>query len=271
MPDFDSSVPMATGSTSTPSAPQPTTSLLARLLNIFAIPGQVFEEVRQSRHKIGNWAVPALLCGLALGAAAMVAMAQPQGWKKYSEQYEKLRAAQAETMAAAVKSGQMTRADADKALAMFAPLGRPAVVRWLAAAAGFCGGVAGIFWWAFIVWLLARTFLRSPAPFGKALEVAGLASMVGLLNTAGGLALSVKLGALVSGSGFVLSVPDLNAPGQQLLAWALSLLDFWFIAVLGVGLGRLTGAAWMRCVLLLFACWMAGGVLGALIGLPTAS
>ena len=41
--------------------PPPAISLAARLLNVFAIPGEVFAGVRASRISIGNWLVPTLL------------------------------------------------------------------------------------------------------------------------------------------------------------------------------------------------------------------
>src|SRR5262245_42046331 len=49
-----------------PSAPapavprEPEMSLFARLLNIFAVPGDVFEEVKQSRVRTANWLLPLL-------------------------------------------------------------------------------------------------------------------------------------------------------------------------------------------------------------------
>ena len=45
-----------------PEAPKPpATSLLARLVNVFAAPGDVFEEVRTRPPSTANWVAPALL------------------------------------------------------------------------------------------------------------------------------------------------------------------------------------------------------------------
>ena len=55
MSDFENEVPPVLESKPTP---PPGTSLLARLLNVLAMPGQVFEEVRPARHAAGNWLVP---------------------------------------------------------------------------------------------------------------------------------------------------------------------------------------------------------------------
>ena len=46
---------------SPPAAGPPSTSLGARLFNVFATPGDVFEEVRQSKPCVGNWLLPMFL------------------------------------------------------------------------------------------------------------------------------------------------------------------------------------------------------------------
>ena len=57
-------------------APQPAMSLPARLLNVFADPAAVFEEVRQSGPTVPNWLVPAILYVLAGWAAACIIFSQ---------------------------------------------------------------------------------------------------------------------------------------------------------------------------------------------------
>jgi len=44
-----------------PASQPPTTSLAARLMNVFAVPGEVFDEVKASAHSAGNWLLPALV------------------------------------------------------------------------------------------------------------------------------------------------------------------------------------------------------------------
>ena len=57
--------------------PPPAMSLAARLLNVFAIPGEVFMGVKASRLSIGNWLVPALLSAVVGVVAAIVIVSQP--------------------------------------------------------------------------------------------------------------------------------------------------------------------------------------------------
>ncbi len=41
--------------------PAPTTSLAGRLLNVFAAPGEVFEEVKATPPSVANWLVPVII------------------------------------------------------------------------------------------------------------------------------------------------------------------------------------------------------------------
>ena len=52
-------------------------SLAARLLNVFAVPGEVFTEVKASRVCIGNWLVPALLSALVAVLTVVLIVSQP--------------------------------------------------------------------------------------------------------------------------------------------------------------------------------------------------
>jgi hypothetical protein len=226
---------------------------LARLLNIFAIPGHVFEEVRVSRHSIGNWLLPTLLCGLALAASGYVVLSIPGVWKNIPE----LRERQATALEEAVAAGKITRQEADQSLRMVDALMRPGVLKSIASAAGLFWGAVRLFWWAFVLWLFARAFLRQPIPYPKAMEVAGLASMIALLSTVVMLVLTVNVGESFRASGFALSVSDITASNHRTItSVALNAVNFWMLAVLGLGLARLTGAPWFRATFLIVAYWL---------------
>ena len=250
-----------------PVAPPPSSSLLARLLNIFAIPGQVFEEVRHARHSIGNWLLPTLLCAIALGVSGYVVLSTPTVWKEITTRQAKLREREASTLAELVQAGKTTQAEADKVLETFDTVTQPAVMKGAAATGGFTIGLVRVFWWGFVLWLLARGFLRSPIRYGKALEVAGLASMIDLLIRIVTLVLMVNFGKSFGAAGFSLAVSDFGGSGiQTVVAVALNLGTFWLVGVLGVGLGRLTGAPWFRAAFPVLAYWMASEFLLLLLG-----
>jgi hypothetical protein len=267
MTEFDQDLPPVLEPAPAPAVP-PESSLLARLLNVFAIPGRVFEEVRgAARHRIGNWLVPALLSSVALALAGWVMLSMPTVWQQLAEQQAKFRAHQAAALAESVTAGKLTPSEVEQSLKVFDVVTRPAVMKSAAAAGGLAYGLGRVFWWAFVLWLLARTFLRRPVRYCKALEVAGLASMVALLSTVVMLALSVNVAQSFGPSGFALSVSDFAAPGRQTLtAVALNGTNLWLITVLGIGLARLTGVPWFRGTFLVLAYWLLTDSLLLLLG-----
>lgn len=262
MPELEPELPPVLPPAPAP-LPRPQSPLLARLLNLFALPGHVFEEVRASRHSMGNWLVPTVLCCVALAVSGYVVVSVPSMGKSIA----KLRERQVTALDEAVKAGKITQADADLSLKAVDALIQPAALKAIAAGGGLVWGGVRLFWWSFVLWLLARAFLRSPIPYGKAMEVAGLSSMIALLSTVVMLVLTVNVGETLGRTGFSLSVTDITAPGHQKLAsLVLNGVNFWLVFVLGTGLARLTQAPWFRATFLIVTYWLVSDLLLLLIG-----
>jgi len=241
--------------------PPPASSFGARLLNIFAIPGQVFAEVRQVRHSVANWLVPALLCAAAMAAMTVAMLSMPTIQKEVAIQQNKMRESQAAALAESVKAGKTTPAEAEQAEQAMEAVTKPAIMSLAAAVVGFMVGLGRVFWWAFVLWVLARSFLRRPIPYGKALEVAGLASMISLLTTLVVLVLLVNVGKSFGAEGFTLSVTDFAGAVKPttaltLMSFLKTGLDFWLVGVLGIGLAQLTGVPRFRGIFLVLGYWL---------------
>ena len=100
---------------SPPEAPQPPAmSLAARLLNVFAIPGEVFAGVRASHISVGNWLLPALLLAVVGVFTAIVVVSQPA----FQRQMHDLTEQQAKALDQQVKAGKVNQPDADRAMAV---------------------------------------------------------------------------------------------------------------------------------------------------------
>lgn len=243
-----------------PAAATPTSSLLARLLNIFAIPGTVFEEVQFSRHKWSNWLLPMLLSCMLFAAWGCVLLATPvvrTGITKLPE-----------SVSEAVAKGRVSQAEADQLLKIVDLMEKqPEILRVLFVGCGVAIGLLRLAWWAFVLWVLARAFLHMRIPFSKTMEVAGLASMVTILNIVVLLVLTIKPKGGPEGGLMVLNPPLVDA--SPLVTVLLTLMQFWFLAVLTTGLARLTGALWVRAALLVFISWMMADLLRLLLGVGT--
>src|SRR5438046_4069081 len=76
-------------------------SLAARLLNVFAVPGEVFTEIKTSPHSVSNWLVPGILGAFVGAISVLVMLSQPTVQKQVHER-------QAALLDKAAKSGKLT-------------------------------------------------------------------------------------------------------------------------------------------------------------------
>ena len=239
---------------SPPDAPKPPAmSFAARLLNVFAMPGEVFAGVKASRVCVSNWFVPALLSAMVGVLTAVVIVSQPSLQKQMRDRIEE----QAKTLERQVKAGKIKQADADKTVAFTRALTQPAVLKVLGGTAAARAGVARVFWGAFILWVLGRRFLRGRVGYIKALEVAGLALMISVLGAAVTLLLMLNLSNLFAAPGLALVVSDFDAHRKSpLLLGAVNVFSLWLVGVLSVGLSKLADVPFMRAAWFVFAAWI---------------
>ena len=228
----------------------PTTSLAARLMNVFAVPGDVFAEVRASTFKTVNWLVPLVLLAAIGAIAAVIIFSQPAIQQQLTE-------AQTKAMDQKVKEGKMTQAQADQATEVMSKFMGP--VFWkVAGAAGAVFFSAGrMLWWALVLMLLGRWLLKTSLGYGKCLEVVGLALMISALGTLVTMLLQVNLSRMFAtpSLGLVISNFDINRKSHLALG-AINVFSIWQVGVLSVGLAKLTGSPFLRAAWVVFTYWV---------------
>ncbi len=233
--------------------PPPAMSLAARLLNVFAIPGEVFAGVKASRVSVANWLVPALLSAVVTVLTAIALVSQPAIQKQMHEVTER----QAKALDQQVKAGKVQQADADRVLAFTRGITAPPTLKFLASMGGAVIGVARVFWWAFVLWLLARVVLRASLGYVKTLEVTGLALMISVLGAIVMLLLMVNLPRLFATTNLALAVSDFDPSRKSpLLLIAANVFSIWLMGVLGVGLSKLANVPFLRAAWFVFAAWV---------------
>jgi hypothetical protein len=225
--------------------PPPAMSLAARLLNVFAIPGEVFEVVKASRVCMGNWLLPVLLSAVVGTVSAIIILSQPAMQRQMREQQTKL-------MAKQVQAGKLTRAQGDQTLALVEKFTVP-----ITAILTVLVSVVRVLWWAFILRLLAQLFFKVRCGYRKMLEVAGLGTMISVLGAIVTLLLTIKLAGASPAASLGLVVSDFDATRKNtLVLGAVSAFSFWLVAVMSVGLARLGGVPFLRAAWLVFAYWV---------------
>ena len=243
-------------------------SLAARLLNVFAMPSEVFASVKASTVSVANWLVPAVLLAVVGPLTALVILSQPNVQKQLGEAVNQ----QAKMLDQQVQAGKLDRAKADQALAVSRTVYQPPVIHVLFGGAAAVIGVLRVFWWAFLLWLLARRFLRVRIGFIKSLEVAGLALMISVLGAIVVLLLTLNVSAISAQPNLGLLISDLNPSRSNLLFWVLTVFSLWLVFTLSAGLSKLAEVPFLRAAWLVFAAWIIqdsvlvlfGGVFGQL-------
>ena len=232
--------------------PPPATSLAARLLNVFAIPGEVFAGVRVSRVSIGNWLVPALLMAAVGVASAILVVSQPAFQRQILDKTEQY----AKGLDQQVKAGKLKQVEADRVMAATRAFTAPGALKVLCSIGAAAVGVVRVFWWGLILWLLGRAFLKVQFGYSKALEVAGLGLMINVLGAFVVLLLMVNLPRLFSTSDLAFAVSDFDAKRQSPLLLGLANgVSLWLLGVLSIGLGKLANVPFLRAAWLVFAAW----------------
>ena len=241
-----------------PEVPQPPAmSLGGRLLNVFATPGDVFQEVKAAPVSTANWVVPALILIVVSWVASWLIFSQPAINHQLSEITE-------QAIQKQVDQRHMSEQDAERARAMGE--------KWAGISAKIAAGLAPVvggfitpFFWGLIVWGVGVGLLKGNFPYMKAVEIVGLANMVSVLEVIVRTLLIVGLGNLYASTSLVLLVKEFDPQNtvHSLLALA-NVMTFWILAVRGVGLARLSGVSVAKAVTWVFGIWAA--YTGLLVG-----
>ena len=236
-------------------------SLAARLLNIFAVPSEVFLDIRSAPHSVSNWLVPIILSSLVGVFSALVIFSQPTIQVQIREQ-------QAKAMDSQVKAGKMTQAQADQSQAMIDKFMGPAFLKVVGSVGAVVSSVTRVFWWAFVLWLMGQLFLKVRFPYSKAVETAGLVMMISVLGMIISLLLIVNLGKLFAAPSLALAVEDFDVQRKSHVALgAANVFSFWFVGLMALGLAKLADVPFARAGFLVFGFWILQEMFFILTGL----
>lgn len=245
----------------TPVAPPPTMSLAARLLNVFAIPGDVFAEVKAARSATANWLVPLMFLSLIGALAAIIIVSQPAI-------QQQMREAQTKAMDQKVKAGKMTQAQADQAMEFMDKFMGPTMWKVAGAFGAVVVNVLRMLWWGLVLWLLGRWMLKTEFGYGKSLETVGLALMISVLGTLVTVLLQVNFARMFATPSLALAINDFDATRKShLMLGAINVFSIWQVAVFAIGLSRLAGAPFLRAAWLVFTYWVLQESFLILVGL----
>lgn len=228
--------------------PPPTASLGARLLNVFAIPGEVFAEVKATPPTISNWLAPALMLLAVSWVGVSLIFSQETIKHQMMEIADQAMQKQIDRQHIPKEQAEKTREMGEK----FAVIGGTVSALTAAAVAAF----ATPFWWGLIFWGVGAKVFKANFAYMKGVEVAGLANTIAVLEALVRMLLIVGLGNLYAAPNAALLVKDFDPknPSHAVLALA-NVMTIWILAVRSIGLGRLAGVSVLRAAVWVFGLW----------------
>ena len=227
----------------------PPTSLMSRLTNIFVSPSEVFDEVKTSPPVPANWIVP-LSISMVVGIIfTMVVFSQPAVIQHMKDAQEK-------AMQQKVTDGSMTQQQADQALEVTQKYMTPSFMKVFGILGSIVASAFGLFLLASVLWLIGRFVLGGRFSYMKAVEVTGLAMMIGALGSIVTMCTVVIYGDMSMTPGPILLVGHVDAGNKvHALLSALNVMSIWNLAVLSIGAARLSGTGILKPVICIFGFW----------------
>jgi len=238
-------------------AAQPTMSLGARLFNVLATPGEVFEQIKGAAVSAANWVTPGLI---------LIAVSWLGAWLVFSQDsvQQQLKEITDQAIEKQVQKNHMSEQQAEQAHAVGEKFGSIATKVAAYGAPIFVGFVIP-FWWGLILWLVGTKALGGDFSYMKGVEVAGLAGIIGVLDAIIRPMLILIMGNLFASPSLAIFVKqfDTQNPVHGLLA-GFNIITFWVLAVRAVGLARLSGASFGKAAAWVFGIW--AGMTGLMTG-----
>jgi hypothetical protein len=223
-------------------------SLGARLMNVFAAPGELFEALRQSGFSVANWLVPGTLVAFLGILSTLIVFSEPA-------LIEQVQAMQDKAYDQAVADGKMTQEQAEQVREMMRGVGvtimRVGGAVWMTLAA-----FVSPLWWAFLGWLIGRFVFRAPVGFLRLLEVTGLANLILGVGYIVGMFMQLGLGNISAGPHLATFLESFDVMNRGHLALSVAnVFNLWQVVVIGLGFARFFGRPFVPVLLVWFGVW----------------
>ena len=143
-------------------------------LTSFAAPGEVFNEIATAPARAANWLAPAIL---------LIVLSWVSGWLIFSQPsiQQQMKDISNKAIDRQVEKGKLTSSQADQARAAAEKFGSIGYKVGAVVAPVFMAFITP-FWGGLILWLVGSFALKAPFPYLKAVEIAGLANMILILD-----------------------------------------------------------------------------------------
>ena len=224
-------------------------SVMARMINIFAAPGEVFDDIRRFPVSHQTWIWPFLIACLAGVIATVVTLSDPS----VQQQLRELQDQRLDQLVAEGKLTEESRAQAEAAMERF---GGGALQSVAASAGGVLWTGFLLFGMALILKIVAKFVFKRRMSYMKGVEIVGITGMIGALESIVRMLLVVIVGDLYATPSPSLFLSNFD-PGNKVhqMLTTLNVMSIWYLTVLGVGIARISYVSLGKACAWIFGLW----------------
>jgi hypothetical protein len=245
--------------TITETAPAPEVkpmSFTEKLVNVFASPGELFENVRLTGKTASNWIIPVAIMIVVAIAMQQVIMSNPSLADQTKAMVEK---ATKEKLDKAVQEGKITPEQAEQQREQIENFSNPTstlnIVMRIVGVALFMPII--LFLISLIYWLLGKTAMRADAPYMKVVEVVGLTLLIGAVESIVTTVMAIGLDSLHAGPNLAVFVQNFDFTNKLHVGLAkINIFTIWSLVVTSIGLSKLFQRDLPKVLVLVFALWI---------------
>ena len=234
-----------------PETPKPPAmSLVGRLANVIAAPGEAFDDVKNSPRAHANWLVPALLLIFISWVGTWLIFSQETTKQQLAEIAEQAIQKQVERSHMSPEQAERARQIGEKWAPISGQIGAMAMPVFV--------GFATPFLWGLFLWLLGAKAFKGNFTYMKAVEAVGLANVILVLDAIVRTLMVLSLNNLYASPGLMLLVKEFDPQNTvHGLLSAVNVMTFWLLAARSIGLARLSGASFAKAAACVFGIWLA--------------
>ena len=228
-------------------------SFTEKLTNIFASPGELFENVRLTGPTTGNWLMPLIIF-------LVVALVMGQIMIHNASLADQLGATIRKGFEKSVQEGKMTQEQADQTYENYA---KPGSTMFMISQIGGTIIVTPIvlFLVGLVYWLLGKFAMGATAPYMKVVEVVGLTFLIGTLEYIVTTCMMIGLDSIHGTPSLGAFVSGFDPQNKMHLALSkINIFTFWSLGVTSVGLSKLFQRDLAKVVVLVVALWIVWSV-----------
>jgi len=227
---------------------------------VFASPSDVFQILKGTASSPMLWVMPFIAMFLITVLSSVILFTNASLKTEMME-------IQGKAMQKMVDNGKLTQEQAEQAEAKTESMGGMMIA--FAVIGGTIAVCAFYFGGALILWLANKTILKSPAGYGKHLELYGVASWIGVLGGIVTIMMMVGLGSVsATPSGALVFLGNFDTTNKlHMLCASLNIFSVWQTAVIGIGLSKLSDKSTAAGVGISFALWIIWVALSIFLGL----